>query len=66
MPRLSESIENKEALSITDFLTTKINWAFYGRQEEQKGVIVTVVDNTLDDRVKNIRYKIQMEIKQQE
>ena len=66
MPRLSETIEDKEALSITDFLTAKINWACYSRQEEQNRVTVTVVDNTLDEKVKNDRYKIQMESKQQE
>ena len=54
MPRLSAAIESKKPLDVDDFVKGEINWKKFGRKEQQNGVTVTVVTNTLAEGTEKI------------
>ena len=45
MPKLTESIESKQALIYDNFVTAEIRWNKFGKQVIRKGVTVMVITN---------------------
>ena len=66
MPRLSAAIESKKPLDMDDFVKAEINWRKIGRQEQQNGVTVTVVTNTLAEDAERIQFKKHTQMEQHE
>ena len=60
MPRLSEAIEDKEALTYDNFVIAKINWRKCGRQKDWNRVTMTVVTDNTAEIAEIARYNIQM------